>query len=64
MRNFGNRCNDRIVDAIVAWSTEDKIRDRIQAHLRAGAAQVCIQALRADDQPLPDLRAIQAHAPA
>ena len=54
---------DRLVDAIVAWGTEDKIRDRIQAHFRAGATHVCIQPLRSDNQPLPDLRAVQAFAP-
>jgi len=61
--DFENGCSDRLVDAIVAWGTEDRIRDRIQAHLAAGATQVCIQALRADSQPLPDLRAIRALAP-
>jgi len=61
--DFENGCSDRLVDAIVAWGTEDRIRDRIQAHLAAGATQVCIQALRADSQPLPDLGAIQAFAP-
>jgi probable F420-dependent oxidoreductase len=61
--DFENGCTDRLVDAIVAWGTEDKIRDRIQAHLAAGATHVCIQALRADNKPLPDLRAIQALAP-
>src|SRR5215472_1761467 len=55
--DFENGCSDALVDAIVAWGTEDRIRDRIQAHLAAGATQVCIQALRADSQPLPDLRA-------
>jgi len=62
-KDFENGCSDRLVDAIVAWGAENKIRDRIQAHLTAGATQVCIQALRADNQPLPDLRAIQALAP-
>jgi alkanesulfonate monooxygenase SsuD/methylene tetrahydromethanopterin reductase-like flavin-dependent oxidoreductase (luciferase family) len=61
--DFGNGCSDRLVDAIVAWGTEDKIRDRIQAHFRAGATHVCIQPLRSDNQPLPDLRAVQAFAP-
>jgi probable F420-dependent oxidoreductase len=61
--DFENGCTDRLVDAIVAWGTEDKIRDRIQAHLGAGATHVCIQALRADNQPLPDLRAIKVLAP-
>ena len=62
--DFDNGCSDRLVDAIVAWGSEDKIRDRIEAHFRAGATHVCIQALRADSQPLPDLRAIEAFAPA
>jgi probable F420-dependent oxidoreductase len=62
--DFDNGCSDRLVDAIVAWGNEDKIRARIQAHLTAGATHVCIQALRADSQPLPDLRAIEALASA
>jgi probable F420-dependent oxidoreductase len=62
--DFDNGCSDRLVDAIVAWGNEDKIRARIQAHLTAGATHVCIQALRADNQPLPDLRAIEALASA
>lgn len=62
--DFDDGCSDRLVDAIVAWGTEDKIRDRIEAHFRAGATHVCIQALRSDSQPLPDLRAIEAFASA
>lgn len=61
--DFENGCSDRLVDAIVAWGDEDKIRDRIQAHLAAGATHVCVQALRPDNHPLPDLRAIQVLAP-
>jgi probable F420-dependent oxidoreductase len=61
--DFADGCSDRLVDAIVAWGSADKIRDRIQAHLAAGATHVCIQALRPDNQPLPDLRAIEALAP-
>jgi probable F420-dependent oxidoreductase len=61
--DFADGCSDRLVDAIVAWGTEDKIRDRIEAHFRAGATHVCIQALRPDSQPLPELRAIEAFAP-
>ncbi len=62
--DFENGCSDRLVDAIVAWGSEAKIRDRIEAHLTAGATHVCIQALRVDSKPLPDLRAIEAFAPA
>ncbi|MGO9605781.1 MAG: TIGR03620 family F420-dependent LLM class oxidoreductase [Candidatus Binataceae bacterium] len=59
---FENGCSDRLVDAIVAWGTEDKIRDRIEAHLKAGATHVCILPLRADSAPQPDLRTVEAFA--
>jgi probable F420-dependent oxidoreductase len=59
---FENGCSDKLVDAIVAWGTEDKIRDRIDAHLKAGATHVCILPLRSDNKPLPDERAVSAFA--
>jgi probable F420-dependent oxidoreductase len=61
--DFQNGCSDRLVDAIVAWGSAEKIRERIDAHFKAGATHVCIQALRADGKLLPDLRAIEALAP-
>ena len=61
--DFANGCSDRLVDAIVAWGGEDILRDRIAAHLRAGATHVCILPLRADGVPLPDQRVIDALAP-
>jgi len=61
--DFENGCSDRLVDAIVAWGSEAKIRDRIDAHLKAGATHVCILPLRTDGSPLPDDRAIEAFAP-
>jgi len=61
--DFENGCSDRLVDAIVAWGTETQIRDRIDAHLKAGATHVCIQPLRTDMAPLPDERAMEALAP-
>lgn len=61
--DFQNGCSDRLVDAIVAWGSEDKIRERIDAHLKAGATHVCLQALRPDGKPLPDIRALEAFAP-
>lgn len=60
---FADGCNDRLVDAIVAWGTEDRIRDRIEAHFKAGATHVCLQPLRPDGAPTPDLRAMEAFAP-
>ena len=59
---FENGCSDKLVDAIVAWGNEEKIRDRIDAHLRAGASHVCILPLRADGAPQPDMRTVQAFA--
>ncbi|HEY2663719.1 MAG TPA: TIGR03620 family F420-dependent LLM class oxidoreductase [Candidatus Binataceae bacterium] len=60
---FENGCSDKLVDAIVAWGTETQIRNRIDAHLKAGANHVCILPLRADDAQLPDERATEALAP-
>jgi len=54
--------SDRFLDAIVAWGDEAEIQRRIQAHFDAGASHVCIQALRADGQPMPDFDALAALA--
>ncbi len=62
-KEFENGCSDRLVDAIVAWGSEDKIRERIDAHLKAGATHVCILPIRSDNALLPDPRAIEAFAP-
>jgi probable F420-dependent oxidoreductase len=61
--DFENGCSDRLIDAVVAWGSEDKIRDRIDAHLTAGATHVCLMPLRSDASPLPDERALEAFAP-
>lgn len=61
--DFQNGCSDRLVDAIVAWGTADKIRERIEAHWKAGATHVCILPLPADGSPLPDQKAIEALKP-
>ncbi|HTY54068.1 MAG TPA: TIGR03620 family F420-dependent LLM class oxidoreductase [Candidatus Binataceae bacterium] len=55
--------SDRLVDAIVAWGAEDKIRDRIAEHFAAGATHVCIQPLLSDGTGALDERAIEALAP-
>jgi probable F420-dependent oxidoreductase len=61
--DFADGCSDRLVDDIVAWGTEDKIRQRIDAHLKAGATHICILPLRSDNSPVPDQRAMEALAP-
>ena len=60
---FANGCSDRLVDAIVAWGSETKIHDRIEAHLKAGATHVCILPIKSDDALAPDLKAVEAFAP-
>ncbi len=55
--------SDRLVDAIVAWGDEQALARRIQEHLDAGADHVCIQPLRPEGAPGPDLRALEALAP-
>jgi probable F420-dependent oxidoreductase len=45
--------SDRLVDAIVAWGSIEKIAQRIRAHHDAGADHVCIQVLDPDPRVLP-----------
>ncbi len=61
--DFANGGSDRLVDAVVAWGNDDKIRERIAAHHRAGATHVCILPLRTDKRPLPDERTMEVLAP-
>jgi probable F420-dependent oxidoreductase len=58
-----NGGSDRLVDAIVCWGDEKAIAARVKAHLDAGADHVCIQPLRPDGQPGPDLKLLEALAP-
>jgi probable F420-dependent oxidoreductase len=53
--------SDRLRDAIVVWGDEERIRDRVKAHLDAGADHVCIQTLPSG---LLDLEALRRLAPA
>ena len=41
--------SDRLVDAIVAWGTDEQISARINEHVAAGADHVCVQVLRMDN---------------
>jgi hypothetical protein len=45
--DFKNRCNDRLIDSIVAWGGLNVVGNRIRAHQSAGADHVCIQVLTA-----------------
>jgi len=55
--------SDRLIDAIICWGDEHKIRAHIQAHFDAGADHVCIQPFRPDGGPGPDLELLRALAP-
>jgi probable F420-dependent oxidoreductase len=46
--------SNRLVDAVVAWGDVEAVRDRVAAHLEAGADHVCVQAVGAE--PLGELR--------
>jgi len=46
--DLDNGGSDRIVDDIVAWGEPERILERAQEHLDAGADHVCIQVLNAD----------------
>lgn len=61
--DFENGCSDRLVDTMVAWGSEERIRERIEAHVAAGANHVCLMPLRCDHDVLPDERAFEALAP-
>jgi probable F420-dependent oxidoreductase len=44
--------SDRLVDAIVAWGTDDQIAERVAQHHAAGADHVCVQVLQ-DGNAMP-----------
>ena len=62
-QDFTGGGSDALVDALVGWGDEQKLRDRIQAHWDAGADHVCIQPYRADGKPGIDQKALEALAP-
>ena len=59
--DLANGGSDRLVDAIVAWGDETKLRTRVEAHYKAGAN--CILPLNAADGLVPNPRTLQALAP-
>ena len=56
--------SDRLVDALVAWGGDEAVHRRLGEHFAAGADHVCIQALRADSAPGPDLGLLERMAAA
>ena len=57
------KASTRFLDAMVVWGNEQVIQDRIDAHFKAGADQVVIQAFRPDGGLGPDLAALKAFSP-
>lgn len=51
--DWTNGGSDRLVDAIVAWGTEEQIAARVKEHHDAGADHVCVQVL-AEDYAMPE----------
>ncbi|WP_340265889.1 TIGR03620 family F420-dependent LLM class oxidoreductase [Sphingobium mellinum] len=59
--DFENGGSDRFIDATVAWGDGNALRARADAHLQAGASQVCIKALAAGGGT--DMRILELLAP-
>ena len=57
---------DRLVDAVVCWGDAGTIRERVRAHLDAGADHVSVQVLLSDptEMPMPQLRELAGALPA
>lgn len=62
--DFDNGGSDPLIDALVVWGDESRIRERIQAHWDAGADHVCINTIHPEGLPVPDERVLELLAPA
>jgi len=61
--DFAGDLSDRLVDAIVAWGPESRLRARVDEHFAAGASHVCLLPLSPAGGHAPDRRALEALAP-
>jgi len=65
--DLANGVSDRLVDALLAWGTEEKLRDALEAQFKAGADHIVILPLAVGDTakgvPLIDERTFEALAP-
>jgi alkanesulfonate monooxygenase SsuD/methylene tetrahydromethanopterin reductase-like flavin-dependent oxidoreductase (luciferase family) len=53
--------SDRLIDAVVAWGSPDRVARRVRDHLEAGADHVCVQVVPdLDDFPLETDRSLAA----
>ena len=53
--------SDRLIDALAVHGDRDAVAAQLRAHLEAGANQVAIQVLSADNDILPTARALAGH---
>jgi len=57
--DFAGGGSDRLIDALIAWGDVEAVRERVEAHLDAGADHVCVQPLGRDlEGALADLRTL------
>jgi probable F420-dependent oxidoreductase len=61
--DLANGGSDRLIDALVVWGDENRLRRCLDAHLAAGADHVVISALSSAGGHRPDERALEALAP-
>lgn len=62
--DFANGGSDRLIDALVVWGDETRIRARLQEHWDAGADHVCVNTLHPQGLDVPDERVLELLAPA
>jgi probable F420-dependent oxidoreductase len=53
--DFADGGSDRLIDALVAWGSPDRIATRVREHHDAGADHVCLQVLVPRDRPGPPI---------
>ncbi|MGD0288673.1 MAG: TIGR03620 family F420-dependent LLM class oxidoreductase [Candidatus Binataceae bacterium] len=61
--DLANDGSDRLIDEIIAWGDERVLRERLEAHRKAGANHVFITPLNPDGGLSPGMRAVEALAP-
>jgi probable F420-dependent oxidoreductase len=55
--------SDRLIDTIFAWGDESSIRERLEAHLGAGADHVVVEPIDPDEPGRTDFRALEVLSP-
>ncbi len=60
--DFDNGGSDRLIDQLLGWGDEARIRAHVQAHLDAGASHVCVQSIDIDNPSRPGIAALEVIA--